>query len=113
MSLEICDIVKSAHQQKVRQIWAEIESLRDILKGKSGDEGITEFDQTVFEKTETKKNSILNKQNKKLKSLQNKLKTPSTHTQKNNALETGPKQKQKQKKTKTETKTVEASEHFN
>ena len=64
------------------------------------------FDLTVFEKTETKTNSVLNKQKKKLKSLQNKLKTPSTHTPENNAFETGPKQKKKQKK--TETKTVEA-----
>ena len=114
VSLGICDKVKSAQQQKVRQIGAEIESLRDILKGKSGDEGITELNLTVFEKTETKKNSFLNKQNKKLKSLQNKLKTPPTHTPENNALETGPKQKKKQKITKTETKTVETkSEHFN
>lgn len=98
VSLDICERVKSAHQQKVRQIGVEIESLRDTLKDKSGDEGITEFDLSVFERTEAKKNSILDKQNRKLKSLQNKSRTPTTPTPENSTVKPRPKQKKKQNK---------------
>ena len=76
VSLDICEKVSSAHQQKVRQM--EMESLRDILKTKSDDEYVSEFDQKVFEKTERKNNSNLEKQNKKLKRLQQKDRNPPT-----------------------------------
>ena len=55
VSLDICDKVSSAHQQKVRQIGTEMESLRDILKTKCDDEYVSEIDQKVFEKKRKEK----------------------------------------------------------
>ena len=98
VSLDICDKVSSAHQQKVRQIGTEMESLRHILKTKSDDEYVSEFDQKVFEKTEKKKNSILEKQNMKLKRLQQKDRYPPVDTQQTTSEIPKPKPKKKQKK---------------
>ena len=55
VSLDICDKVSSARQQKVRQIGTEMESLRDILKTKCDDEYVSEIDQKVFEKKKKEK----------------------------------------------------------
>ena len=56
VSSDICDKVSSAHQQKVRQIGTQMESLRDILKTKCDVEYVSEFDQKIFEKKKEKKN---------------------------------------------------------
>ena len=47
VSLDICDKVCSAHQQKVREIGTEMESLRDVLKSKSDDEYILMSNENV------------------------------------------------------------------
>ena len=109
VSLDICDKVCSAHQQKVREIGTEMESLRDVLKSKSDDEYISEFDQKIFEKTEKKKNSILEKQNKKLQHLQAKDKnqpedTLNTESERPSSKQTQKKRKRQNKKGKSKPK---------
>ena len=86
-----------------------MESLRDVLKSKSDDEYISEFDQKIFEKTEKKKNSILETQNKKLQCLQAKDKnqpedTLNTESERPSSKQTQKKRKRQNKKGKSKPK---------
>lgn len=68
VSLEICERVKIGHKNKSIKVGEEMEKHREELK-KQPDFDISNFDQKVYEKTEMKKNIILERQNKKLKNL--------------------------------------------
>ena len=65
-SLHIMNIVKEGHMRKVRSLGNSIEEVRGTLKKNMSNKEMFDLDSAVFQKTETKKNSMTENHKKKL-----------------------------------------------
>jgi hypothetical protein len=95
VSLNICERLAEEQQKKSIEIGKQVEYARDKLKQKLDVHSLFDFDQEVYEKTESSKESILLKQNKKLHKLREN-KRQSQLERKNEACYTMQKQKRQQ-----------------
>jgi hypothetical protein len=69
VSLNICERLAEEQMKISIDIGKRMEGARDILKRKIDGNSLFNFDREVYEKTESAKNNILLKQNKKLQKL--------------------------------------------
>jgi len=69
VSLNICERLAEEQMKISIDIGKRMESTRDILRRKIDGNSLFNFDQEVYDKTESAKNSMLLKQNKKLQKL--------------------------------------------
>lgn len=65
-SLHIMSIVKEGHMRKVRTIGDSIENVRGTLRKNMSDKQVFDLDSDVFQKTEEKKNKMVENHKKKL-----------------------------------------------
>ena len=95
VSLSICERLAEEQKKISLDIGKQMENARDKLKKKLDGHSLFDFDQEVYEKTESSKNSILVKQNKKLHKLR-KNKGQNQLEKKNEAYYTMQKEQKKQ-----------------